>query len=315
MEALLSILRGISQRITEHSNYSNNNNKNNTSDIIVSTCRSQKQFKSILQKASETFNKDPTESLKVLQGILSKFFFSITHYFYKETGLFDSQKPSDVAAFFKQAFGINKTILGEFLGKNKEFNIEVLDAYVKSFDFKKDLTFVHSLRRFLESFRIPGEAQVIARILELFAKHYCSTICEPFENVDAAYILAYSIVMLNVDQHKPGIKNRMNEADFIRNNREINNGKDLPQELLSTIYRNIHDREIKIIEEQTVLDNVIDYCKNRYLSIKPFVRAKLSSFDQDLFITLRSSLITSISFCKIFISFFFIKSLFTLNST
>lgn len=213
----------------------------------------------------------------------------------KETGIYDSQNPVEVASFLKNSVGINKTVLGEFIGKNKEFNISVLEAYIKDFDFSKDPNYVISIRQFLESFRVPGEAQVIARVLELFAKYYCSLFSEPFENVDAAYILAYSIVMLNVDQHKPGMKNRMTEHEFVRNNRGINNGKDLPQELLVTIYHNIRNREMKIIEEQSTIDNVIDYCKYRRSVIKPYVKAPVSSFDQDLFMALRSSFITSIS--------------------
>lgn len=59
LESLLSILKAISNRITEGSK--------NLSDF-VSPYRSQKQFKTQVQKAVDSFNKDPAEGLKVLQG-------------------------------------------------------------------------------------------------------------------------------------------------------------------------------------------------------------------------------------------------------
>lgn len=110
--------------------------------------------------------------------------------------------------------------------------------------------FLFAIRSFLESFRVPGESQIISRVLECFARHYCSQVKEPFANADAAEILSYSVVMLNVDQHNPEVKHRMTENDFVRNNRGINGGKDLPPEMLKEIYHSIRNYEIKIPEEQ-----------------------------------------------------------------
>jgi len=50
---------------------------------------------------------------------------------------------------------------------------------------------------------------------------------------DTAYILAFSLIMLNTDLHNPSIKNRMTKQAFIKNNRGINQGEDLPFEMLS----------------------------------------------------------------------------------
>ena len=46
-------------------------------------------------------------------------------------------------------------------------------------------------------------------------------------------MLAFSLIMLNTDLHNPSVKHRMTKAEFIRNNRGINNGSDLPEEFLS----------------------------------------------------------------------------------
>jgi hypothetical protein len=49
---------------------------------------------------------------------------------------------------------------------------------------------------------------------------------------DTAYILSFSIIMLNTDQHNPAVRTRMSKADFVRNNRGVNSGADLPSHLL-----------------------------------------------------------------------------------
>ena len=62
-------------------------------------------------------------------------------------------------------------------------------------------TFDRAMRLFLESFRLPGEAQKINRIMESFGSHYHQQCPMLFKNADAVYILAYSVILLNTDQH------------------------------------------------------------------------------------------------------------------
>jgi brefeldin A-resistance guanine nucleotide exchange factor 1 len=149
----------------------------------------------------------------------------------------------------------------------------------------------------LESFRIPGEAPIIARILEAFAKNYFALVKEPFANADAAYILAYSVVMLNVDQHNPQVTHRMTEQEFIRNNRGINDKKDLPQEMLKDIYYSIKNYEMKIPEEQLGLDihNSWRHILNRSKIIGEFKTYQTGNYDQDLFAVIWGPLIAAIS--------------------
>lgn len=67
--------------------------------------------------------------------------------------------------------------------------------------------------------------------------------------VDTAYVLSYSTIMLNTDAHSPQVKKRMTKADFIKNNRGINDGQDLPEELLSAVFDEIHSNEIRMKDE------------------------------------------------------------------
>jgi brefeldin A-inhibited guanine nucleotide-exchange protein len=55
--------------------------------------------------------------------------------------------------------------------------------------------------------------------------------------------------MLNTDAHNPQVKHRMTKNDFIKNNRGINDGNDLPEEFLSTIYDEIVSNEIRMKDE------------------------------------------------------------------
>lgn len=59
----------------------------------------------------------------------------------------------------------------------------------------------HLCRKFLSGFRLPGEAQKIDRLMEKFAERFVSCNPESFKSADVAYVLAYSVIMLNTDAH------------------------------------------------------------------------------------------------------------------
>lgn len=131
-----------------------------------------------------------------------------------------------------------------------EENVATMHAFVDMINFN-DMMFTDALRMYLQSFRLPGEAQKIDRFMLKFAERYMgdnpSTI---FANADTAYILSFSVIMLNTDAHNKNMKNRrMTKAEFVKNNRGINDGADLPEELLSEIYDEIQNNEIKMKDE------------------------------------------------------------------
>jgi brefeldin A-inhibited guanine nucleotide-exchange protein len=127
-----------------------------------------------------------------------------------------------------------------------------MHAFVDSLDFT-DLSFVDALRNFLQHFRLPGESQKIDRYMLKFAERFYShnKVLEAnvFNNPDTAYVLAYSVIMLNTDLHNPQVKKRMAKEDFVRNNRGINDNKDLPPEYLHGIYDEIAGNEIKLKDD------------------------------------------------------------------
>ena len=95
-----------------------------------------------------------------------------------------------------------------------------------------NLILVQALRQFLWSFRLPGEAMQIDRIMESFASHYCAQNPELFEETDTCYIISFSIIMLNTALHNPNVRHKITLEQFIKQNRGINSGNDLPVEIL-----------------------------------------------------------------------------------
>jgi len=181
-----------------------------------------KRHKQIMRNAAQLFNKKSSSGIQYLidEGILSS---PVTS--------------ESVASFLRNAviLGLDKRAVGEYLGEMGKipivdsnlhvskiyewdrFHKETLQAYCASFHFE-GLSLLDSLRMFLASFRLPGEAQQIDRILQAFADT-CSRICEESMNgrlklfpddekhaSDTAYLLSFSIIMLNTDLHNPNIR-------------------------------------------------------------------------------------------------------------
>ncbi|KAJ8793367.1 hypothetical protein J1605_019418 [Eschrichtius robustus] len=156
--------------------------------------------------------------------------------------------PEDVAQFLYKGEGLNKTVIGDYLGERDEFNIKVLQAFVELHEFA-DLNLVQALRQFLWSFRLPGEAQKIDRMMEAFAARYC--LCNPgvFQSTDTCYVLSFAIIMLNTSLHNHNVRDKPTAERFVTMNRGINEGGDLPEELLRNLYESIKNEPFKIPED------------------------------------------------------------------
>ncbi|KAF2479625.1 hypothetical protein BDY17DRAFT_257049 [Neohortaea acidophila] len=192
-----------------------------------------KARKTALNNAIRQFNFKPKRGIKQLIS----------------DGFIPSSDPSAIASFLLSSERINKKSLGEYLGEGEEDNIKIMHAFVDAMDFART-RFVDALRRFLQSFRLPGEAQKIDRLMLKFAERYCSGNPNAFANADTAYVLGYSVIMLNTDQHSAQVKVRMTVEDFIKNNRGINDNANLPDEYLTGIYEEIQRNEIVLDTER-----------------------------------------------------------------
>ncbi|CAO1636783.1 unnamed protein product [Sympodiomycopsis kandeliae] len=192
-----------------------------------------KQRKTILLEGIRKFNFKPKRGIDFLL----------------QNGFLRSRQPSDIARFLLNADGLNKAQIGEYLGEGDPENIAIMHAFVDLMEFDNQ-SFTAALRRFLQSFRLPGESQKIDRYMLKFAERYVAGNPNAFANADTAYVLAYSVVMLNTDAHSPQVKHRMTLKDFIRNNEGIDDGKSLPEDFIKAIYDEIQTNEIKMKDEQ-----------------------------------------------------------------
>lgn len=130
-----------------------------------------------------------------------------------------------------------------------------------------------ALRVLMMQFRLPGEAQQIDRILEKFAARYHEKNPGVFLSSDTAYVLSFSIIMLNTDLHNQSITpdKKMTLEQFIRNNRGINQGKDMPKEILEGLYNSVRDDEIRMDEADMYESEVVAFMaptKSGWLSKK-----------------------------------------------
>ncbi|ESO11902.1 hypothetical protein HELRODRAFT_156254 [Helobdella robusta] len=156
-----------------------------------------------------------------------------------------------IAHFLFKGDGLNKTAIGNYLGERDELNIQVLKSFVMLNDFC-GMILVQALRQFLWSFRLPGEAQKIDRMMEMFAQRYFDQNPAIFKTTgyhDTCYVLSFAIIMLNTCLHNPSVKDKPTVERFIAMNRGINEGGDLPQELLESLYESIKNEPFKIPED------------------------------------------------------------------
>lgn len=205
-------------------------------DLYTQRCR-----KIALQNVCHSFNGENPEKGEFLEVALAEGIIEAT------------TDASTVAKMLHEARSLDKQKLGIYLSQGPEndypFQASLRRKYTSLVSFQ-GLSFSDSLRKFLSNFRLPGEAQCIDRLMEAFSEelHKQQEESTFFKNSDAVYVLAFSTIMLNTDLHNPTIRSdlRMTKDQFIKNNRGINGGEDLPEEFLNELYENIRGQELHV---------------------------------------------------------------------
>lgn len=81
--------------------------------------------------------------------------------------------PQGVARFLITRKGLSRQMIGEYLGNlQNPFNMAVLNCFAMELDLSGMQVDV-ALRKFQAYFRMPGEAQKIERLMEIFSQRYC----------------------------------------------------------------------------------------------------------------------------------------------
>lgn len=192
-----------------------------------------KQRKTQLSDCIAIFNNKPKKAIPVLIA----------------RGFLKDNSPNSIAKWLLETDGLDMAALGDYLGEGDEKNISIMHAFVEQFDFT-GLSIVDALRAFLQKFRLPGEGQKIDRFMLKFAERFVEQNPGVFSKADTAYVLSYSLIMLNTDLHSSQIKLKMTLEEFLENNEGIDNGKDLPKDFLVGLFNEIANNEIKLLSEQ-----------------------------------------------------------------
>ena len=223
-------------------------------------------------------------------------------YFQDHGFLPDPLTPEAMAQFLHTSLNLNKTQVGEYIGKPS--NGAFLKAFVNVFDFKGK-RIDQALRMLLEKFRIPGEAQVIDRIIDAFSIKYFATL-RPEEteiaSQDATTILAFSVIMLNTDLHNAVVRRRMSFEEYQRNLRGVNNKENFSPEYLKHIYDAIkynpfvmaedHGGELGFEHQWKEILKTVDFCP----ALTEHSNTDTNLFDKHLFASNWQQILNSICY-------------------
>ncbi|EZG79249.1 Sec7 domain protein [Gregarina niphandrodes] len=194
----------------------------------------------------------------------------------------DEDDVTAVARFLLLTPSLNLSLIGEVLGSKGPWHQQVLDAFLRLFDFN-GVSAVSALRMFLGSFKLPGEGQMIDRILDRFGKEYFlqqdiapgQSITPPstdpndpvltveertprlvvnengsgrtvFVTSDVVFLLSFAIVMLNTDLHHPDAKTKMSVDNFLANTYRIEDMTTLSALYMRSVYQTIKEDGLAI---------------------------------------------------------------------
>jgi brefeldin A-resistance guanine nucleotide exchange factor 1 len=246
--------------------------------------RKQRLLKQVIVKGSAKFNENAKGGLANL----------------KSNGVIHSlEDPVEVAKFLKGTSRIDKKALGDFISKST--NEAILKAFINEFDFD-GLRVDEALRQLLYTFRLPGESQLIERIINVFCEKYQSSgNHDGIANNDAIFVLTYAIIMLNTDLHNPNLKSakRMTIEDFARNLRGVNDGKDFELDYLKQIYETIKNDEIILPEEHANKQAYDHAWKEMLVKIRDtsdLIICNTNIFDSDMFAATWKPIVATLSY-------------------
>ncbi|EGC44565.1 Sec7 domain-containing protein [Histoplasma capsulatum var. duboisii H88] len=258
LDALLGYVQFIAERLDQPPNYDNLPDP--------ARLRSQRQRKKVIIQGVAKFNENPKAGIAYLAS---------------HKIIEDPDNPHLVAKFLKGTSRISKRVLGEFISKKS--NEALLDEFIGllNFDGKR---VDEALRDLLGSFRLPGEAPLITRILTVFSDKYITKVKPSgVADKDSLFVLTYAIIMLNTNLYNRNVKpqDRMSFEGFVKNLRGVNGGKDFDTDFLQSIYTSIQHNEI-ILPDEHENKHAFEYAWKELL-MKTVETGELAVFDSNVF--------------------------------
>ncbi|CAI4228995.1 unnamed protein product [Auanema sp. JU1783] len=186
----------------------------------------------VVANGRKRFNKDPANGIQYLL----------------DRGLLSDERT--IAQWLFETEGLSKGAIGDYLGLHDELPIRALEEFVKCFDFQ-NLFLVDAIRLFLKSFRLPGEAQKIDRIMDSFSRKYVTSNPQTFESADACHSIAFSSIMLNTLLYNPNVKDRITLEGYIDMCKEYLTKKMVTIPMLTAIYDSLRSAEFAMPQDET----------------------------------------------------------------
>jgi brefeldin A-inhibited guanine nucleotide-exchange protein len=158
-----------------------------------------------------------------------------------------------LVTFLKTTPTLSPTEIGKFIGEKKDFNEEVLSWYIEEFNWANDETdLIDAMKELMTGFRIPGEGQIVDRILERFGEKISKDQPDMFGNSEGVFLFSYAVLMVQTSIHNPQAKKcRMSLQDFkkITSTVKLSNTKEIDMdEYRAKIYERV-EREPFTLEE------------------------------------------------------------------
>lgn len=90
------------------------------------------------------------------------------------------------------------------------------------------------IRKLLKHFTIPGESQVVDRIIDTFSKIFYEQNREDniFHHSDAVYSFSYLLMMLQTNLHNPQVIEKMTLQQFANLSKGMNGPQDFKEDFL-----------------------------------------------------------------------------------
>merc|ERR1712146_778576 len=109
----------------------------------------------------------------------------------------------------------------------------------------------------ISQFRLPGEGQVIDRVMRTFCEVYCEQNDDTFEDADNCHTLAMLVLTLNTATHNPNEDRKISLDDWISYCCDLTEAEPVAtEEYLSAIWRDIESNEIRMPMEGLFPDMV-----------------------------------------------------------
>ena len=237
IDALISLIRGIEMYVVDQagSGLSERQKDHFDTDLSVSMENNDmkekldfaRKRKSAISTGLAKFNIKPKNGIKYLV----------------ENEIVDDS-PKSIGQFLKSTVGLNKELLGEYLG-HKE-NGKILEGFLEEYDFK-DMSMITSLRLFLSDFKLPGEGQIIDRIISAFSLKFYKDNSKELSS-DNVYYVAFATIMLQTNLHNENVKEKMNKSGFYHLVRTFDTEAVIKEEYLDTIYEEIQKSPLSLAE-------------------------------------------------------------------